>query len=71
MFSPMLILLNHTPETLPGDQLTIREILKIKNFTFPNLVIKINSKVIRKADWDEYRVTEGDQVEIIHLISGG
>jgi thiamine biosynthesis protein ThiS len=67
----MHIELNNNPEQLPGECLTIREIMNIKNFTFPNLVVKINGQLIRKPGYDTAEVREGDRVEIIHLISGG
>jgi thiamine biosynthesis protein ThiS len=67
----MNITLNNTAEELPGDTLTIREILKIKNFTFPNLVVKINGQLVRKPQYDSATAKDGDEVEIIHLISGG
>lgn len=67
----MHIQLNNNPDQLPGDSLTIRDILLIKKFTFPNLVVKINGQLIRKPQYDSAEVHEGDVVEIIHLISGG
>jgi len=67
----MLIHLNNTPEELPGESLTIKDILRIKNYTFPNLVVKINGQLIRKPQYESATVNDGDVVEIIHLISGG
>jgi thiamine biosynthesis protein ThiS len=67
----MDIQLNNNPDQLPGDSLSIREILTIKNFTFPNLVVKINGQLVRKPQYDSALVRHGDVVEIIHLISGG
>jgi len=67
----MHIQLNNSPEQLPGESLTIKEILVIKNFSFPNLVVKINDQLIRKPQYESAEVHEGDVVEIIHLISGG
>ena len=67
----MKIQLNNNPEEVPGDQLTIKQILIFKNFSFPNLVIKINGQLVRKPQYDTTMVKEGDIVEIIHLISGG
>ncbi len=67
----MNIELNNNPDELPGESLTIRDIMKIKNFTFPNLVVKINGQLVRKPQYDSAKVHEGDVVEIIHLISGG
>ena len=67
----MTIILNNSPEQLPGELLTIREILRIKNFSFPNLVVKVNGTLIKKPFYEEATVKDGDTVEIIHLISGG
>jgi len=67
----MLIHLNNTPEELPAESLTIKDILRIKNYTFPNLVVKINGQLIRKPQYESATVNDGDVVEIIHLISGG
>lgn len=67
----MRIELNRQPEDIPGETLSIREILKYKNYSFPNLVVRINGKLVKKTDYDTAQVWEGDVVEIIHLISGG
>lgn len=67
----MNIQLNNIPDELPGEPLTIRDILRIKNYSFPNLVVKINGELIRKPQYDSAIVQDGDKVEIIHLISGG
>ena len=67
----MNILLNNNKETLDFDSLTITELLKIKSFSFRMLVIKVNDKLIKK---DEYPITiikDGDEVIVLHLISGG
>ncbi len=67
----MNIQLNHREEAFEQDQMTINELLQIKNFTYKALVIKINGQVIRKAEYESAKVQEGDRVEVIHLISGG
>ncbi|NOZ35319.1 MAG: sulfur carrier protein ThiS [Chlorobi bacterium] len=67
----MTITLNNRSESFDFEQLTISEILKIKKFTFKALVIKINRELIRKNQYDTAVVKNGDNVDIIHLISGG
>ncbi len=67
----MTVTLNNRIESFDFDTLTISEILKIKNFTFKGLVIKINGELIRKNQYDNALVKDGDKVDIIHLISGG
>jgi sulfur carrier protein len=67
----MKITLNNTPEEFPGESLTISGLLKARNFTFKMLVIKINGKLVQKDDYDHARVSDGDDVMVLHLISGG
>ncbi len=67
----MKITLNNRSEIFKENNLTISEILKIKNYTFKMMVIKINGKLIRKPEYNSATVVEGDNVQILHLISGG
>jgi sulfur carrier protein len=67
----MKIELNNTSEEFNSDALTVSELLKIKNFTFRMLVIKINGKVIRKHEYEIASIKDGDEVTVLHLITGG
>ena len=35
------------------------------------LVIKVNGQLIKKADYETFRICDGDEVHVLHLISGG
>ena len=67
----MQIILNNRPETLDVDQLTLQELIEKKNFTFKFLVTKINKKLVKKENRAETPVHEGDDVAVIHMITGG
>jgi len=67
----MTITLNNRTETFKEETLSISDLLKVKNFTFKFLVIKINGQLIKKDKYTEAIVKNGDKVDIIHLISGG
>jgi sulfur carrier protein len=67
----MNITLNNRPEAIEGEQMSISELIKYKNFTFKLLVTKLNGKLVKTAERDEAKVHDGDNVQIIHLISGG
>jgi len=67
----MKITLNNTPEEFEANELSISELLKLKNFTFKMLVVRINEKVIRKHEYDSALVRNGDNVTVLHLITGG
>ena len=67
----MEITLNNRNETFDKEILTIAQLLKIKNFTFKMIVIKINGKLIKKEDYKNAIINNNDNVNVIHLISGG
>ena len=67
----MNITLNNRSEVFEKDILTISEILKLKNYTFKMMVIKVNGKLIKKGQYNDAEVVNGDDVQIIHMISGG
>jgi thiazole synthase/sulfur carrier protein len=53
------------------ERMTVRDALKLMNYTFPMLVIKVNGKLIPKSDYDSTHIPVGADVMVIHLISGG
>ncbi|MFP4367677.1 MAG: sulfur carrier protein ThiS [Bacteroidales bacterium] len=67
----MKIILNNREEEFDKKEMTVRELLTEKNFTFKMLVIKINNKLVRKENYESTAIAEGDNVSVIHLISGG
>lgn len=69
----MRIVLNNKEEVLETSKaaVTIAELLLLKKYSFKNLVIKINGQLVKREQRDTAVFREGDQVEVIHLISGG
>ncbi len=66
-----IILNNREEEVVAKDQMTVEELLSYKNFTFKFLVVKVNGKLIHKADYHSTHIVDGDEVVVLHLISGG
>ncbi|MFA6400813.1 MAG: sulfur carrier protein ThiS [Salinivirgaceae bacterium] len=67
----MEILLNNRPEVIEGNLLTVNELLAVKKFTFRMLVIKINGELVKKDNYSNALIKNGDNVTVLHLISGG
>ncbi len=68
----MKITLNNRQEEFKGfDKLTVQQLIEKMNFTFKFLVTKVNRKLIKKEERKKTFVHDGDEVAIIHLISGG
>ena len=67
----MNIVLNNEPLFCEENVLSINQLLEKKNFTFKLLVVKINKKLIPKYDYDQFLIHDGDDVMVLHLMSGG
>jgi sulfur carrier protein len=67
----MEIILNNTREIIPEENITVADLIRIKNFTFKLLVTKINGQLVKKDERDKVFIKEGDDVMVLHLISGG
>lgn len=67
----MEIILNNSKEIIQEENITVADLIRIKNFTFKLLVTKVNGLLVRKDERDKVLIREGDDVVILHLISGG
>jgi thiamine biosynthesis protein ThiS len=69
--SAMKILLNNDHFALEGDSHSVREILAAKGWSFPLIVVKVNGCLVPRSDWDSALVCNGDEMDAMHLVSGG
>ena len=67
----MEITLNNRKERVEGNEISVAELIQKKNFTFKMLVTRVNGKLVKKDERDRAIVRDGDDVTILHLISGG
>lgn len=67
----MKIILNNREEEFEADSMTVSSMLEIRKFTFRMRIIKINGELI---PWDKYGsavIHDGDNVQMLYLMSGG
>ena len=67
----MKILLNNREEVIERGGISVSELLVLKNFTFKLLIVKINDQLVKKDEYDLTMIHDGDDVTVLHLISGG
>jgi thiamine biosynthesis protein ThiS len=67
----MEITLNNNKEVFQEENITVADLILIKNFTFKLLVTKVNGQLVKKDERDKAVIKNGDDVMILHLISGG
>ncbi|MDX9929320.1 MAG: sulfur carrier protein ThiS [Bacteroidales bacterium] len=67
----MRITLNNRPEEFDSGEITVDELLKLKNMTFRMRIVKINGRLIDRDLYLDTTITDGDDVQVIYLMSGG
>ena len=67
----MKITLNNSEVSMSGETFSVRQMLELMKFTFPMIVVKVNGHLVKKEDYERIFIGDGDNVEAIHLISGG
>ena len=67
----MKILLNNRKEEFGKEEIGVSEMLILKKFSFKMRIIKINGILIPKEKYDSTFIHDGDDVQLIYLMSGG
>lgn len=69
----MEITLNNNREFIDTNKasITVSELLQFKRYSFKMLVVKVNGTLIKKEQYGSAPIHKGDNVQVIHLISGG
>ncbi|RPH34055.1 MAG: thiamine biosynthesis protein ThiS [Bacteroidales bacterium] len=69
----MNITLNHNPEVIETDydSITVQELLLMRSFTYKMLIVKVNDALVVKENYSTATVKNGDNVMVIHLMTGG
>ncbi len=65
-----MILVNEEPLDWHAG-MTVRDVLRARNYRFPMLVIHLNDTLVQKLDYDSTTIPDEAVVKVIHLISGG
>ncbi|MGQ9619700.1 MAG: sulfur carrier protein ThiS [Bacteroidales bacterium] len=67
----MKILLNNREEELNAVKLSVQQLLEIKKLSFRMRTVKINGRFISPAEYDKTLINDGDNIQVIYLMSGG
>jgi len=67
----MKITLNNRQEVFEREKMTFEDLIVDKKFTFKMLVTKKNGILVRKEDRNSTYINDGDDIIVLHLISGG
>jgi thiamine biosynthesis protein ThiS len=67
----MKIKLNNNEEIFEGATLSVSRMLEEKKYSFKLRIIKVNGTLIQREKYESTFLCEGDDVQLIYLMSGG
>lgn len=66
----MQVLLNGENKLL-DHPLTLSELIEQLQLTPSRIAIELNHVVVRRAEWSNTTINEGDKIEVVHFVGGG
>lgn len=54
-----------------NGRLTVTRVLDMLNYRFKLIIVKVNGEIVPKENFSTYELSEGADVSVIHLMSGG
>jgi sulfur carrier protein len=66
----LLVEVNGESREVPAS-ITLSEFVRFLALAPERLAIELNRQVVRRADWQQTPLKDGDRVEIVHFVGGG
>jgi sulfur carrier protein len=54
-----------------AETCTLEELVRELSLTPQRVAIELNQSVIRRDQWEQTTLNEGDRVEVVHFVGGG
>jgi thiamine biosynthesis protein ThiS len=67
----MKILLNNREEEFDAEEMSVSDMIKLKKFSFRMRIIKVNGELIPREKYDSTKIYNGDNIQMLYLMSGG
>ena len=58
-------------ETEYEDNLTVSGLLKVLNIEPARVAVEVNMNIIKKVNYEEHLIKDGDSIEIVNFVGGG
>lgn len=68
----MEITINGDKTMVDGVNISVSDLLKIRNVDMPDMVsVEVNGTILERSEFDSTQVGDGDQVEFLYFMGGG
>ena len=66
-----MIRINNRHELQWEEGLTVSDVLRRMNYTFPHIIVSVNGEIVRREEYEDTTIPDEADVRVIHLIAGG
>jgi thiamine biosynthesis protein ThiS len=66
----MNVIINGERREIP-DGMTVQKLIHYLELKEERIAVERNREILRRAEWDETLIQEGDTLEIVHFVGGG
>jgi sulfur carrier protein len=67
----MRVTVNGEPRDLPDGATTLRAVLDCLRYSFPLQIARVNGRLVERGSYESAPISEGDVLDLYHLVSGG
>ena len=67
----MQVQINGEPREFADTPLRLKELIEQLSLAPQRIAVEVNREIVRRADWEQTEVRDGDSVEIVHFVGGG
>lgn len=67
----MQVQINGETRELTHDQIVLAELVRELSLTPQRIAVELNKRIVRRDEWDQTEINDGDRIEIVHFVGGG
>lgn len=64
------VTINGTAREVPAE-IDLDSLLELLSLPRQRVAVELNHVVVRRTDWPETRLSDGDKLEVVHFVGGG
>jgi sulfur carrier protein len=66
----VVVLVNSKQQTV-DDGATVANLLDVLGMTQKRVAVEVNLELVTKSEWPQFKLKDGDRVEIVSFVGGG
>lgn len=67
----MQVQINGETREFSDDRLSLIELIQELSLAPQRIAVEVNKRIVRRDEWEQTPVNDGDTIEIVHFVGGG